>query len=221
MSTVTLQAADGATFRGALAIADGARGAGVIVLPDRGGLRGFHVEMAERFAAAGHHAIAIDLFGRTAGVGPRPAEFDAIPHAARVTDRGVDLDVRAAAELIGLRTGVRRSVVIGLGLGGAHALRAAGDPGLDLAGVVAVSPVLRPGTAGMAVVPVLALFRGEDDADAVATLGAALARSGVERELVTYHGAPPGFLEAGGRAAADAWERILGFLEPAALERVA
>jgi carboxymethylenebutenolidase len=202
MSTVTLQAADGATFRGSLAIADGARGAGVVVLPDRDGLRGFHIELAGRFAAAGHHAIAIELHRR--------ASFQ------------VDLDIRAATELIGLRTGARSYVSVGFGLGGAHALRAAGDPGL--AGAVAVSPALRAGDAEharAAVIPVLALFGGEDDPRAVAALGAALAEAGVERELVTYHGAPPGFLEAGGHPGADAWDRILGFLEPAALERVA
>jgi carboxymethylenebutenolidase len=221
MSTVTLQAADGATFRGVLAIADDARGAGVVVLPGRDGLRGFHAGLAERFAAAGHHAIAIDLFGRTAGVAPRPADFDTAPHAARLTARGVDLDVRAAAELIGLRTGARRCVVVGFGLGGAHALRCAGDPWPELAGAVAVSPRLRPGDGRAAVVPVLAVFGGEDDPGAVAALGAALAQAGVERELVTYHGAPAGFLEDGGRAAGDAWERILGFVEPAALERAA
>jgi carboxymethylenebutenolidase len=220
MSTVMLQAADGATLRGALAIADGARGAGVVILPDRDGLRGFHVALAERFAAAGHHAIAIDLFGRTAGTAPRDAAFDAAPHAARVTARGVDLDLRAAVELVGLRTGVRSSVVVGFGLGGAHALRAAGNPDQQLAGVVAVSPALRPSFARRATVPVLALFGGEDDPAGVAALGARLAEAGVERELVTYHGAPRGYLE-GGHAAADAWSRILGFVEPAALERVA
>jgi carboxymethylenebutenolidase len=192
MSTVMLQSADGSTFRGVLAVADDARGAGVVILPDRDGLRAFHAELAGRCAAAGHHAIAIDR-----------------------------ADIPAATELIGLRTGARSHVVIGFGLGGARALRAACDPELDLAGVVAVSPVRRPGAARTAVVPVLALFGGEDDAGGVAALGAALAEADVERELVTYHGAPRGFLEAGGHAAADAWHRILGFLEPAALERVA
>ena len=167
MSTVSLQAADGATFRGALAIADGARGAGVVVLPDRDGLRGFHVELAERFAAAGHHAIAIDPYGR-------------VP-------RWVGLDIGAATELIGLRTGVRSHVTVGFGFGGAHALRAAADPALGLAGTVAVSPALRPGIAEharAAAIPVLALFGAADAAQDVAALGAALAEAGVERELV-------------------------------------
>ena len=37
-------------------------------------------ELAERFAEAGHHAVAIDYFGRTAGVGARDEDFEYMPH---------------------------------------------------------------------------------------------------------------------------------------------
>ena len=42
-----------------------------MILPDVRGLYPFYTELAERFAQAGYHAIALDYFGRTAGLGPR------------------------------------------------------------------------------------------------------------------------------------------------------
>ena len=56
-----LTSADGARFSAALASSGRAGGAGVVVLPDIRGLSPFYVELAERFADAGHHAIALDL----------------------------------------------------------------------------------------------------------------------------------------------------------------
>ena len=52
----------------------------MIILPDVRGLYRFYVELAERFAEAGHHAIAIDYFGRTAGTGGRDGEWEYMPH---------------------------------------------------------------------------------------------------------------------------------------------
>ena len=44
-------------------------------MPDVRGLHTFYKELAERFAEAGLHAIAIDYFGRTAGLTGRDEEF--------------------------------------------------------------------------------------------------------------------------------------------------
>ncbi|HEX6621240.1 MAG TPA: dienelactone hydrolase family protein, partial [Solirubrobacteraceae bacterium] len=61
-----LTSADGTRFSTALAEAPEATGGpGVVILPDVRGLYRFYVELAERFAQAGHHAIALDYFGRT------------------------------------------------------------------------------------------------------------------------------------------------------------
>ena len=57
-------------------------GRAVVILPDVRGLYPFYSELAERFASAGHHAIAIDYFGRTAGLGPRGEDFEFWPHVA-------------------------------------------------------------------------------------------------------------------------------------------
>ena len=50
------------------AIAEAAEGGepAVVIIPDVRGLYPFYIELAERFAEAGHHAIAFDYYGRTA-----------------------------------------------------------------------------------------------------------------------------------------------------------
>ena len=80
---VTLTSADGTDFSAYLAHADGPTG--VVVLPDVRGLFRFYEQLAERFAAAGHPAIAIDYFGRTAGLGPRDEDFEYRPHVQQTT----------------------------------------------------------------------------------------------------------------------------------------
>src|SRR5438477_10509374 len=96
-----LASADGTKFSAALAGSADARDPGVVILPDVRGLYRFYVELAERFAEAGHHAIAIDYFGRTAGVGERGEEFEYMPHVAQTTPQGIQAD--AAAGIAALR----------------------------------------------------------------------------------------------------------------------
>ena len=69
---------------------------GVVILPDVRGLYRFYVELAERFAEAGHHAIAIDYFGRTAGVAKRDDEFEYREHTSQTTAPQIQADVAAA-----------------------------------------------------------------------------------------------------------------------------
>ena len=81
---LTLTSADGTEFSAAYAApADPPRG-GVVVLPDIRGLHPYYVALAERFAEAGLAAVAIDWFGRTAGVCPAPGtrgeDFEFRPH---------------------------------------------------------------------------------------------------------------------------------------------
>ena len=65
---LTLQAADGNTFAAFAASPDGPADVGVVILPDVRGLHPFYEELALRFAERGIDALAIDWFGRTAGV---------------------------------------------------------------------------------------------------------------------------------------------------------
>src|SRR5215208_1716551 len=94
---LTLEAADGNRFRGFRARATTPTGAGVVILPDVRGLHPFYEELALRFAENGVDALAIDYFGRTAGVGERGDAFEHMPHVDRVTWPGVSEDIAAAA----------------------------------------------------------------------------------------------------------------------------
>jgi carboxymethylenebutenolidase len=202
---VALQAASGARCTAAVAVGPDARDAGLIVVPDGGAPPGAAAALAGRFAAAGHHAVAIDHDGRAA-------------EAAAC--------IPAAQALLALRTGSRRAVIAGVGSGGVLALLAAADPALSLAGAIAVCTPLRG--VGSAILdrapvtrtPVLAIFCGAGAAahEDVAALAAGLGTAGVDHELVTHAGAP----FAGDPVEhADVWRRILEFLEPLALHGVA
>ena len=103
-----LTSADGTRFSAALAQAPEPGGRAVVILPDIRGLYPFYSELAERFAEAGHHAIAIDYFGRTAGLGPRGEDFEFWPHVEQTRPRTVQADVAAALAALRERTGAWR-----------------------------------------------------------------------------------------------------------------
>ncbi|HEX3293103.1 MAG TPA: dienelactone hydrolase family protein, partial [Solirubrobacterales bacterium] len=54
---LALTSDDGTAFSAALVQAPEAREPGVVIIPDVRGLYPFYIELAERFAEAGHHAI--------------------------------------------------------------------------------------------------------------------------------------------------------------------
>src|SRR5919206_4605627 len=66
--TLTLAAADGTDYSAAVALPAEPARAGVVILPDIRGLHPYYVALAERFAEAGLAAVALDYFGRTAGL---------------------------------------------------------------------------------------------------------------------------------------------------------
>ncbi len=97
---VVLRAGDGGRFSGLLARAEKPSGAAIIVLPDVRGLHPYYEELALRFAEAGIDALAIDYFGRTAGIGirERPTDFDFMSHVGETRFSNLSWDVQAAAE---------------------------------------------------------------------------------------------------------------------------
>src|SRR5512133_1396922 len=131
-----LTSADATRLSAALAEAPDGSGPGVVILPDVRGLYRFYVELAERFAQAGHHAIAIDYFGRTAGTGERDEDFDYMPHVQQTRVGQVQLDVAAAVDALGERTGARGVMTVGFCLGGSQSFAAATSADLDLMGAV-------------------------------------------------------------------------------------
>jgi len=222
---IELEAADGNRFAAFEATPDEPNGIGVVILPDVRGLYRFYEELALRFAERGYHAIAIDYFGRTAGVAKRGDDFDYPEHVAQTTPEGIQGDVRAAVER--LRPGSRAIFAVGFCFGGRNSWLAAAA-GHGLAGAVGFygMPGQRDGMPGPTQLaaeveaPILALQAGDDQhisAEMNEAFDRALTRAGVEHELVTYDGAPHSFFdrryEEFADASDDAWRRVLGFLD--------
>src|SRR5437870_2652144 len=65
---LVLEAKDGNRFAAFAATPDEPNGIGVVILPDVRGLYRFYEALALRFAERGYTAVALDYFGRTAGI---------------------------------------------------------------------------------------------------------------------------------------------------------
>jgi carboxymethylenebutenolidase len=221
-----LRASDGNRLAAFAALPDEPSSTGVVILPDVRGLYRFYEELALRFAERGIAAVAIDYFGRSAGVAKRDDDFPYMDHVAQVTPAGVEADVGAAVAELRAR-GVTRVFTVGFCFGGRNSWLAAAG-GHDLAGSVGFygNPGERNGQPGPTqraseiTAPILALQAGADahiSADDNAAFERALAAAGVEHELVAYAGAPHSFFDRKfdefAEASDDAWQRVLAFIE--------
>lgn len=217
----TLRSADGSEFRAFYAHPDAGARAGVVILPDVRGLHPFYEELAERFAETGLHAIAIDYFGRTAGVGPRDEDFPFRDHVDQMVPAQVDDDVAAAvARLRQLQGGtVGALFTVGFCLGGAMSWRQSAA-GHGLAGCVGFygRPDRVDDVVGSMQAPLLLLAAGQDRTP-VADVEAFAARAreaGVEAEVHVYPDAPHSFFDRKQDQfrdeCDDAWRRILDFV---------
>src|ERR1039458_8184162 len=106
---VVLDAADGGRFAGFLATPDEPSRVGVVILPDVRGLYHFYEELALRFAERGYAALAIDYFGRSAGVAKRDDHFAYAEHVKQTTPASVQADVAAAVAYLRSPAGGSRS----------------------------------------------------------------------------------------------------------------
>jgi carboxymethylenebutenolidase len=223
---VTLTASDGNQLTAFEARAATPSGAAIVILPDVRGLHAFYVELALRFAENGIDAVAIDWFGRTAGLGLRREGFDHPPHVAEVEWPGSSADI--AAGVAHAKTLARSVFTIGFCFGGRSAFLSS-SLGLGLAGAIGLygSPVgaargISPApvdVAGEIASPILGLFGGADESIPPAAIGAfddALTSAGIDHRLKAYPGAPHSFFDRKADqfadAAADAWQEILGFV---------
>src|SRR5215210_354854 len=196
---ITLTGDDGKRFSAFAARPAQPTGAGVILLPDVRGLHAYYEDLALRFAEQGIDAVAIDYFGRTAGLGRRESGFEYMPHVEKTTFADLSADVRTAADYLRSEKGGRVSSLftVGFCFGGRLSFVAA-TLGLDLAGVIGFYGVpVGPGRNDMPAPaevaermasPLLGLFGGADQAippTSIATLEAALTAAGVEHRIVT------------------------------------
>src|SRR2546425_6152308 len=112
-----LTSRDGTRFAAFAASPDEPNGIGVVILPDVRGLYRFYEELALRFAERYYAAVAIDYFGRTAGVAKRGDDFEYQEHREQTTPAGVQADIAAAVDY--LRSHGARSVfTVGFCFGG-------------------------------------------------------------------------------------------------------
>jgi carboxymethylenebutenolidase len=222
---IELVAADGNRFAAFEATPDEPNGIGVVILPDVRGLYRFYEELALRFAERGYDTVAIDYFGRTAGVDKRTDDFDYPGHVAQTTPEGIQADIRAAVDHLRART--RTIFTVGFCFGGRQSWLA-GASGHDLAGAVGFygMPAERDGVPGPTQraseigAPILALQAGADQnitPQMNAAFDQALTEAGVEHEVVTFEGAPHSFFDRRydefADASEDAWQRVLDFLQ--------
>jgi carboxymethylenebutenolidase len=227
---IVLTAEDGIPFSAFRARATTPTGAGILILPDVRGLHPYYEELALRFAEHGVDALAIDYFGRSAGLAPRPADFDYQPHVAQTTWPTLSADIRAgAAELRSERTGAPRSVfTTGFCMGG-RLTSLSTTLGLELAGAISfygwpVGPNRTGTPAPIDVVdrmrsPILAIYGGADQGIGLEVPGvfdAAMDRAGVEHRTIVYDGAPHSFFDRKAEefadASAGAWTETLAFI---------
>ena len=223
---LVLEADDGNRFAAFAALPDEPAEVGIAVLPDVRGLYRFYEELSLRFAERGYAAVAIDYFGRTAGVSKRDDDFPYMDHTVQTTPEGLQADVGAAVAYL-RDAGCTHVFTVGFCFGGRNSwLSAAGGHRLD--GAVGFYGSLgerngQPGPiqrAAEMAAPILALQAGDDahiTAEMNAAFDAALTAAGVEHEIVTYDGAPHSFFDRKfaefAEASDDAWSRVLAFVE--------
>ena len=224
---LVLESNDGTHFAAFAALPDEPSSTGVVILPDVRGLYRFYEELALRFAERGYAAIAIDYFGRTAGVEKRGDDFEYRPHVEQTTPEGVQADAarrrRMAARArrdVGLhrRLLLRRPPLVARSRGRP---RPAPAPSASTAARAKDRRRARPGTVADRIeAPILALQAGADQnitAEDNDAFDEALTKQASSTNSSTYEGAPHSFFdrkqEDFAEASADAWQRTLEFIE--------
>lgn len=220
---LVLTASDGTEFGAYFARASRPTGAGMVVMPDVRGLHRFYKELAMRFAEAGIDAVAIDYFGRTAGVGDRSERFEYMPHVEKTTQEGITADVAAAIAHLESKDGggVKSVFTVGFCFGGSSSWnQSALQPRLDGAiGFYGRPPRSEPYVSRMKA-PLLLLVAGADGAtpsEVADDFDKKLTAAKVPHERYVYPNAPHSFFDRGFEqwkdACDDAWRRILDFVK--------
>jgi carboxymethylenebutenolidase len=220
---LVLTSADGTKFGAYFARAEKPTGAGMVVMPDVRGLHHFYKELAQRFAEAGIDAVAIDYFGRTAGIGDRGEDFDWKPQVEATTQENMAQDVAAAIRYLKSKDGgaVKSVFTVGFCFGGSSSWnQSALQPELN----GAIGFYGRPERSHQYIdnmkAPLLLLIAGADAAtpkDAFLEFDRKLTQAKVTHEMHIYDGAPHSFFDRTfdqwKDAGDDAWRRILAFVK--------
>ncbi|GCE14929.1 dienelactone hydrolase family protein [Tengunoibacter tsumagoiensis] len=226
---LVLAAADGNLFSVYVAQPQKEFHSQVLIFPDVRGLHQFYKELAVRFAQAGVRALAIDYFGRTAGVRIEEENFNHEPHVRQLQMNTFFQDVTGALSYLHSTNAASvPTFTIGFCLGGSFSLLA-GTQDFALSGVIAFYASLSrslPTSKGSVLeqaklikYPVLGLFGGADHGipvSEVQQLGDELNQAEIKNTIVVYPDAPHSFFDRRAtqyaEASADAWKQILNFM---------
>src|SRR5262249_55012210 len=150
--------------------------------------------------------LAIDYFGRTAGLTPRDDSFEYMPHVQQMNLETLLNDARAGLDVLQTDSSAK-IFVLGFCMGGTLTLLT-GTQDLNIAGAIPFYSNLSRkynGSEGTAIevahnmrVPVLGLYGGADPGipiEQIQELDAELDKSGVEHKLVVYENAPHSFFD--------------------------
>jgi carboxymethylenebutenolidase len=220
---MVLTASDGNKFAAYFALAEKPTGAGMVVMPDVRGLHYFYKELAQRFAEAGIDSVAIDYFGRTAGIGDRSESFEYMPHVEKTTPDGIRADVAAAIAHLKSKDGgaVKSVFTVGFCFGGSSSWNQSAS-GLGINGSIGFygRPTRSEPVISKMRSPLLLLIAGADGAttpEQNKEFVGKLAAAGVPHEAHVYEGAPHSFFDRSFAqwkdACDDAWRRMLDFVK--------
>jgi carboxymethylenebutenolidase len=217
-----LTSSDGTKFAAYFARASKPSGAGMAILPDVRGLHHFYKELAQRFAEAGIDAVAIDYFGRTAGISDRGEEFEYRPHVEKTSPDNIREDVASAVAYLKSKDGgaVRSVFTVGFCYGGSNSWnQSAGGHGLNgCIGFYGRPERSEPFMSKMKA-PLLMLIAGADftPQEAFHEFDKKLTEARVPHEMYIYDGAPHSFFDRSFEqwkdACDDAWRRMLAFIK--------
>jgi carboxymethylenebutenolidase len=225
-----LTSRDGNQFSAYVAWPSAPTGATVVIYPDVRGLHHFYKALAMRFAEVGITALAIDYFGRTAGLTARDDAFEFWPHVQQIQFDSFKLDVQSALDYLHEKVGADAPIfVIGFCMGGSFTFLSSTVPEFGFAGVMPFYAGLSRAFGGQGTVldvadrvryPVLGLFGGADEGIPEVQrqeLDNKLDTAKIEHTIYAYPGAPHSFFDRKAtdfaEASTDAWNRVLAFIQ--------
>jgi carboxymethylenebutenolidase len=226
---VVLTAADGNRFAAYAAYPAKASHAQIIIYPDVRGLHQFYKELALRFAEVGITAIAIDYFGRSAGLTSRDDSFEFMPHVQQMKIESFTQDVQAAQNYLSQHNQAGKATfTVGFCMGGTLSFTTGMDRSLGFAGIIGFYAGMSrsfggAGTildrAGEVAYPALGLFGGADQGIPVSSVeefDKKLDATGVEHTIKIYPDTPHSFFDRKytefASESADAWQQVLTFV---------
>ena len=200
----------------------------MIVYPDVRGLFQFYKDLALRFAEVGITTVAIDYFGRTAGQTSRDESFEYMPHVQKITFPTFSQDAHAALDYLRQQQPGASVFTVGFCMGGSLSFFTGMDASFGFAGVIGFYAGMTRSFDGGTILdraeeikyPALGLFGGADQSipvENVKLFDAKLDKTGQPHTIVIYEGAPHSFFDRRAsdfaEASADAWKRILAFVQ--------